>query len=165
MRRSLRSVAMGFLLMTSAGWATAQDGWVTYVAEDYGFSMLMPEGTTFVEKEYGDGWGELFAESDGVKFYGLAKLGEQATPEEIERVGVKLTGIPAQYWKQINEGKNESGWNWYRTVEASNKGVLVLGDYGTGKMGSYLLILVTTVSDYEEYESDYEAWYRSIRLK
>ena len=125
----------------------------------------MPEGTLFVEKEFGGGWAELWAEYEGVKFYALVKLGEQATPEEIERVGVKLTGIPASYWEQINEGWDEAGWNWYRTVEASRDGVLIFGDYGTGRMGSYLLILQTTERDYHEYEADYETWYKSIRLR
>jgi hypothetical protein len=161
----MRKTLVGLVMAALAVQASAQDGWVRYEAEDYGFSMLMPEGTRFVEKEFGDGWAELWAESEGVKFYALTKRGEQATPEEIERVGVKLTGIPADYWEQINEGENEAGWIWYRTVEASRNGVLVLGDYGTGRTGSYLLILQTTESDYAAYESDYETWYKSIRLK
>ena len=119
----------------------------------------------FWEREFGGGWAELWAEYEGVEFYALTKLGEHATPKEIERVGVEITGIPARYWKQINEGRNEAGWIWYRTVEASDGTNLVIGDYGTGRMGSYLLILVTTELDYWEDESDYETGYQSIRLR
>lgn len=92
------------------------------------------------------------------------KRGERATPNELERVGVAVTGIPASGWKQINEGERESGWNWYRTVEASDGRTLALGDYGTGPRGSYLLILVTTERDYVDDEDDYITWYESIRL-
>ncbi len=77
---------------------------------------------------------------------------------------MNLTGIPASKWKTINKGKNEAGWIWYQTVEASSGGKLVVGDYGTGKKGSYLLILVTTEEDYQVHKSDYHTWYDSIRL-
>jgi hypothetical protein len=162
----LRTTAVGLAILFAAslGGAQSGEGWESYVAKDYGFSMLVPEGTRFVEREFAGGWGELWAEHEGVKFYALAKLGEQATPEEIEKVGVQLTGIPNSAWKTINEGENQAGWIWFRTVEASQGGKLILGDYGTGKRGSYLLILETTESDYREYKADYEKWYASIRL-
>ncbi len=61
-------------------------------------------------------------------------------------------------------GENEAGWIWYRTVEATKNGKLILGDYGTGKKGSYLLLLETTDADYDEYKAEYLKWYQSIRL-
>jgi hypothetical protein len=134
------------------------------VDKEYGFTMLMPGGTKYAEKEFPGGWGELWAEHEGVKFYGLAKLGEKATPEEIEKVGVQLTGIPSSSWTTINQGKNQAGWIWYKTVEATKDGKLILGDYGTGPKGSYLLILQTTESDFNEYNADYVKWYQSIQL-
>jgi len=166
MKNMFRVMVIGLAMVAAASAVQAQehDGWVKYESKKYGFSMMMPVGTKFVEREYEGGWGELWADSEGVKLYALAKLGEKATPEEIERVGVKLTGIPSSAWKTINKGENEAGWIWYRTVEASKNGKLILGDYGTGSKGSYLLILQTTEDDYDEYESDYEYWYQSIRL-
>ncbi len=68
MKKFLRSIALGLMIVGSAAIATAEDGWVRYEATDYGFSMLMPEGTKYVEREHGGGWGELYAEYDGVKF-------------------------------------------------------------------------------------------------
>ena len=154
-----------WLIVLAAPMAGAQDqGWGVYRADDYGFSMLMPIGTSYEEREYGGGWAELRAEYDGVKFYALVKLGENATAEEIERLGVDLTGIPDRYWSTIDKGRDENGWVWYRTVEASSQGRLVVGGYGIGRRGSYLLILETTERDYRDYKSDYKDWYNSIHL-
>jgi hypothetical protein len=163
MNNKLRQLSMGLVLMVCAHVALAQ-GWGVYNDDKYGFAMLMPVGTVFAEREFGDGWAELFAEHDGVKFYALTKLGTYASPEEIEALGVKLTGISGNYWKQINSGKGENGWTWFRTVEAGLGERLVFGDYGLGPRGSYLIVVDTTETDYRHYKSDYKEWYRSIRL-
>ena len=73
-----------------------------------------------------------------------------------------MTGVDGRHWKVINEGRNENGWNWFVTVEASVNGQLYFGDYGTGPKGSYLLMLRTTERDNRQHESDYKAWYESI---
>jgi hypothetical protein len=164
MKFALRTLVTAVLLIAAVAALADNPGWSTYRAAEYGFTMLVPEGTKFREKESAGGWGELWAEHDGVKVYALAKLGEWATPEEIEAVGVKLTGIPASAWTQINEGKNQAGWKWYRTVEAIRGGKLIVGDYGTGPKGSYLILLETTESDYEENKAAYKTWYQSIQL-
>lgn len=159
------SLVVFVLAMCVPASVLAQDeGWATYYANEHGFSMLMPVGTQFVETQYGGGWAQLNAEYQGVRFFAMTKLGEYATAAEIEDLGVKLTGIPARYWKQINDGEHEHGWTWFRTVEASNGGKLVVGDYGIGPKGSYLIVLETTESDYRAYRSDYVDWYNSIRL-
>ena len=164
--RTPRELAIALVLVgVLGGVSRGSEAWVQYEAKEYGFSMLIPAGTKLAEKEFGDGWGELWAEYEGVKLYGLAKMGAKATPEEIEKVGVKLTGIPSSSWKEIGKGASKGGWMWYRTVEASNGGKLLIGDYGVGSKASYLLILVTTESDFHENESDYTKWYQSIQLK
>lgn len=164
MKRTLSTTALSLAAILLAGIASAQEGWVKYDAQEYGFSMLIPEGTKLAEREYGGGWGELRAEHEGVKLYALAKLGEWATPEQIEQVGVKLTGIPGSFWTTVSQGENKQGWTWYRTVQARGNGKVIVGDYGTGKRGSYLLILETTEADFKQYEPDYVKWYQSIRL-
>lgn len=126
--------------------------------------MLVPAGTRLVERQQYGGWGELWANDQGVKLFAMIKLGEQASRNEIEKVGVRITGIPGDDWTTIGSGKNVAGFNWYRTVKAVRNGKLLLGDYGTGKMGSYLLVLETTPSDFERYNADYKTWYQSIRL-
>lgn len=162
MNKELAGLMIGVM---AAGVAVAEEGWAKYESKKYGFSMLVPTNTKMVEKEFKGGWGELWAESDGVQLYGLAKLGEQAKAEEIEAVGVMLTGIEASDWKTIDKGANQNGWNWYRTVEAKSGGKLIFGGYGTGKKGSYMLLLQTTEKDYAEYKADYQAWYDSITLE
>jgi len=168
--RSLAKWLAIALLLVSVGSvvASADDddaGWVKYDAKEHGFSMLVPTGTKFTEKEYGGGWGELWAEHEGIKLYGLAKKNEVATADEIEKIGVKLTGIASSSWKTIYQGKNKGGWKWYKTVEASKNGKLVIADYGVGSKSSYLLVLITTEEDYQEYKADYVKWYESIVVK
>jgi hypothetical protein len=164
MKVLLRTIAFGLAVTVAPSLATAKEGWVKYEAKEYGFSMLIPEGTKFAEKSYTGGWNELFAEHDGVRLYALAKLGEKASPEDIEKVGVNLTGIPDSAWKTINKGENQGGWIWYRTVEAEKNGKLVIGDYGAATKGSYLILLETTESDYQENKDDYQTWYHSIQF-
>lgn len=150
------------LTLGSASGATAQ-GWSTYSADDYGFSMLVPEGTTIETKQWKGGWGGLVGESEGVTVIGVAKLGAPESAEDIEAFGVEVTGIPASRWTQIDKGSG-NGWSWYRTVEARDGSKLVFGGYGVGPRGSYLLILVTTPEDFKTYRADYDTWYESIEL-
>lgn len=137
---------------------------VTYRSEDFGLSMLVPEGARFKEMEYGGGWGALYANYQGVQLWAVGKLGAPEKAEDIEAFGVKVTGIPAKYWKTIDKGKNSHGWKWYRTVKASDGKTIVFGGYGVGPRGSYLIILVTGKPDFEENYDDYMKWYKSIRL-
>lgn len=144
--------------------ASAAERWAQYNAPDYGFSMLVPVGTKLIERQQVGGWGELWADHDGVKVFAEIKLGDPASRDEIEKVGVRITGIPGKYWTTIGSGRHVDGFTWYRTVKAVRNGKLYIGDYGTGKMGSYLLVLQTTPHDFAEYNADYRKWYQSIRL-
>jgi len=143
--------------------AAGEDGWETYKANDYGFSMLIPEGAQVKTKEWTDGWGGLYVEHDGVTVFGVAQLGKFASAEDIEKFGVKFTKIPDDAWTEIDKGSG-NGWKWYKTVKAAKGSKLVFGGYGVGPKGSYLLILVTTPADFKEHQADYQKWYKSIRL-
>jgi hypothetical protein len=144
--------------------AIAGDEWESYSSDEYGFSMLIPEGTKPVEKEAGGGWGGLYAKADGVELYGLAKLAVQASPEEIEKFAVKETGIPDDKWTKVDEGKGENGFKWYRVYKAKHAGKIVFGAAGTGPKGSYLIFLRTTESDFNAHKADYESWYESVKV-
>jgi len=161
LRRWTALTLLGVLL---AATAVLADDWSEYRSDEYGFSMKIPAGATFEEKEAADGWGFLHAESEGVEFFALAKLGTQATAEEIEKVGVKISGIDGKHWKVIDKGESRNGWKWWRTVEASDGHTLVFAGYGTGPKGSYLCFLKTTEEDYKAHQAHYKQWYESVKL-
>ena len=165
-KKILSFVFLSFLFLLSL-WSksvVATDDWVKYASPEYGFTMLVPSGTVFEEIEYGYGWGSLLADYDGIKLYAIGKLGEQASAAEIEKYGVKVTGVPYNYWRKIDEGTKSNGWVWYRTVEAHYNDKLLFGGYGVGDRGSYMLVLVTTSNDFENNKADYMKWYNSVQL-
>jgi hypothetical protein len=141
-----------------------EDDWATYKDEHYGFSMLMPAGARFKESEAKDGWGALQASGDGVEFLAIAKLGTEAAAADIEKVGVRVTGVSADHWKEIDKGSG-NGWKWFKTVEASDGKNLLFGGYGVGPKGSYLVLVKTTEADYKEHKADYKEWYDSVKLQ
>lgn len=144
--------------------AAGQDNWVKYQAKEYGFSMQVPPGTKFEEKKFGGGWAGLTAKNGPATLIAVADKGAKASRGDIEKFGVKVTGIPGKGWKQIDQGKNVQGWIWYRTVEATAHNKMTIGVYGVGKTASYLLLLVTTPADYAKNTADYKRWSKSIRL-
>ncbi len=148
-----------------AAQATVASDWKHYEAKSYGFSMLVPSGVAVREREWGGGWGGINAEFEGVRLYGLAKLGAKATDAEIERFAVQTIGIPAGEWTMVDSGANQRGWGRYKTFRAIKGAKLYFGGYGVGPKGNYLLYLETTPADYKEHEGDYNKWYESIRLE
>ena len=160
---ALARLLFGALALVLAQSAFASD-WKHYEAKSYGFSMLVPTGVNVREREWGGGWGGLNAEFEGVKLYGLAKLGAKATDAEIEAFAVRTIGIPAGEWKLVDSGSGR-GWERYKTFRATRGGKLYYGGYGVGPKGNYLLYLETTTADYESHTADYHKWYESIRLE
>jgi hypothetical protein len=159
-RTSTRLIA-GALLCLVAQLASAD--WKLYSDAKYGFAMLIPEGTKMTEKELGGGWGQLWGTSEGVKFYGIAKLGTKESNAEIEKYAVKTIGIPASEWKLVDAGGG-NGFERSKTFEAVRGSKLFFGGYGVGPKGNYLLYLETTVEDYNAHKADYLKWYKSIKV-
>ena len=95
--KSIRVVSQLFCsasLVSLAAVAIAS-GWMEYESKHYGFSMLVPAGTSTKETEWAGGWGGLTAVHEGVKLFGLAKLGARESDDEIEKFAVQTIGIPA----------------------------------------------------------------------
>jgi hypothetical protein len=159
--RVLPRLAAAALLCTAAQFAAAD--WHSWDSPSYGYSMLVPDGTKMTTKELGGGWGQAWGDSDGVKFYGLAKLGAKESDAEIEKYAVKLIGIPASKWKMIDSGSGR-GFERYRTFESVSGNKLYFGGYGVGRQGNYLLYVETTVDDYDAHKADYKKWYDSIKV-
>ncbi len=137
MRAASKLLACALLLGIAQSAAAAE--WRYYEAKNYGVSMLVPAGVTVKEKAWGGGWGELWAESEGVKLRGLAKVGPKETDGDIETFAVRVIGIPANEWKLIDSGKGR-GRERDKTFEAVRGDKLHFGG------------------------SDYTKWYESIRL-
>ena len=148
-------------LMTSTA---ALADWKYYETKEYGFSMLVPVGANLNTKEWGGGWGGMNSTFEGVKFYGLAKLGAKESDADIEKYAVNLIGIPASAWTKTDQGMNVRGWERSYVFKANVGSRLIFGMYGVGKKGNYLLYLDTTPSDYMDHKADYDKWYESIRL-
>jgi hypothetical protein len=157
-------VVLGALAAFLALPAAAQD-WVKYEAPSYGFEMLIPKGVKTAEREYGGGWGGLNATFEGVKLFGLAKLGAGESDAAIEKFAIQTIGIPASAWTEIDKGANKNGWSRYRVFQARSGTKLVFGGYGVGPRGNYLLYLETTPDDFRDHRADYDRWYNSITLR
>ena len=132
MKQQILLCLMALLIAVPGAFSAEAGGWETYKANEYGFSMLIPEGTPMKAKEWAGGWGGLSGEHEGVTVYGVAKLGEPESAKDIEHFGVQLTGIPDEAWTEIDKGKG-NGWQWYRTVKATQGSKLVFGGYGLAR--------------------------------
>ena len=161
---SLIRTLVALLVLAFMQAASASD-WSYYEAKRYGYSMLVPTGVKVKEREWDGGWGGVAAEFEGVKLYGLAKLGERASDVEIEKFALRTIGIPASQWKLIDSGTRQGGWLRYKTFQATVGAKLYFGGYGVGPKGNYLLFLETTPADYNDHKADYLKWYESIRLE
>jgi hypothetical protein len=115
------------------------------------------------EKQLGGGWGQLWGSHEGVKLYGMAKLGAKESNDEIEKFAVTTIGVPAREWKLVDAGAG-NGFERSKTFEAVRGDKLYFGGYGVGKKGNYLLYLETTVADYNAHKAEYQKWYQSIRV-
>ncbi len=145
--------------------AEAKGKWVKYEAPaKYGFSMLVPKGTRFKERSWFE-WGGVHANYWGVLLWGIARLGKYHTVKEIERFGVKVTGIPKAKWTQIHSGKKTNGFKWFKSVHATKGKHLFVAVYGVGPKGSYLLVLRTTLKSWARDKPKYIKWYKSINVK
>lgn len=97
--------------------AFAASGWSTYEAKEYGFRMLVPHGTSWADKELGAGWGVLYSKHDGVELYAVGRLGAPAKQEEIERFGVKATGVAGEHWTHLRTPRGHP--SRYQSVRTS----------------------------------------------
>jgi len=152
------AIMMAFSVPARAG------KWKEAKSDKYGFSMQVPRGTVLAGKEWKGGWGGLYGNFFGVKLWGIAHLGKKHTAKQIETFGLLVTKIPPKKWVKIDEGQNKNGWEWYKTWKAEVGKHVVLGAYGVGPRGSYLLVLKTTRKSFEKDQAAYMRWYSSLTV-
>jgi hypothetical protein len=63
-----------------------------------------------------------------------------------------------------DQGKGANGWKWWRTYRATNDTHVVFAVLGTGRRGSYVIFLKTTIDDYNSGQAAYQKWYESLTL-
>jgi opacity protein-like surface antigen len=138
--------------------------WVVLKDDKYGFAMLMPQGTKTASREWQGGWGGGYAKYGVTEFFGIAKLGVQAAPDDIEAFAIQASGVPGPRWQRVDQGKGMNGWKWWRTYRATDDTHVVFAVLGTGRRGSYCIFLKTTVADYNSGQEAYQRWYESLTL-
>ena len=153
-----------FVAVATTLTAEEENGWSVYRSEEYGFEMLSPTEMELEEEEWEDGWAGFEGEYQGLKLYAIVKT-EEATPEEIEKFGVKISKIGEDHWTLADEGEDdENGWTWYRAYKASHDGKVAYAGLGVGPSGSYLLMLTTSELDDALFAEDYATWYKSLKV-
>jgi hypothetical protein len=159
-----KAVWAGLVLMALGAQLALAAGWVVLKDDKYGFAMLMPQGTRTSSREWKGGWGGGYAKYGVTEFFGIAKLGVQASPNDIESFAIQASGIPGPSWTKVDEGKGMNGWKWYRTYKAQDDTHVVFAVLGTGRRGSYCIFLKTTIADFNQGQAAYEQWYQSLTL-
>ncbi len=147
---------------TTADAKTAQ--WVLYKSDDFGFQMAVPEGTAIADKDFGGGWGGLYAAYGDAEIFGVSKLGAEASYDDIEAFAVNVSEIPADKWTQGPSGSNANGWKDWRTAHVTDGKDTVIAIYGHGPKGNYLLFLKTSNEDLTRNTASYEKWGDNVVL-
>jgi hypothetical protein len=161
--RRLGIFAAAFLVVAAASWA---EGWAVFKSDRFGFAMLVAPGTRWEARDFGDGWGGMHARKGVLEFLGIVKLDSAASAAELERAAVAVTKVPAAAWKRTDQGRNANGWKWWRTYKArlTARDRVLFAVLGTGRRGSYMLLLETSEADFAANEALYQEWYRSLTL-
>jgi hypothetical protein len=161
MRRFVGTIAA----LALAASAQAQ-GWSRFTSDRFGFAMLVAPGTRWEAHDFGSGWGGIRTKTGVVDFVAIVKLGYAARPKELGDAAVMLTRVPQAAWRQVDQGRNAGGWNWWQTYEARNSstGRVLFTVLGTGRRGSYILFMETSQADFVANKSLYDKWYRSLTL-
>jgi hypothetical protein len=162
----MRRLGLASILCVGLAAVALAEGWSVFKSDRFGFAMLVAPGTHWAARDFGQGWGGIHARKGVLEFVAIVKLGYQAPPKELGDSAIALTGVPAAGWRQIDKGRNASGWKWWQTYEARNDAAdrVLFTVLGTGRRGSYILFLGTTQQDFTVHRRLYDQWYRSLSL-
>ena len=138
--------------------------WVFYKSDDYGFQLKLHKGTRFMATDFGEGWEGKTGVFNTIRYLIAVKLGPEETEINIQKSLARTINIPAEQWSNLKEGKNNSGWEWYKVIKASKDETLYIGGYGFGLKGNYIILMKTNNTDFETNEAEYLEWFTSIQL-
>lgn len=162
----MRRFAVLVLLVLGCAASASAQGWSVFKSDRFGFAMLVAPGTQWQARDSGNGWGGIHATKGTLEFSGIVRLGYRGTPRELEEFAVAATRIPGPAWKKVDSGANANGFNWWETFEARNnsRNRVAFAVLGTGRKGSYILVLETSQDDFAAHRDLYNQWYRSLTL-
>ena len=160
--RSNLSCFAGFVFISLLSSVAHAQGWEVFKADKSGFGMLVPKGAQGVAFEK-SGWKGLTWDFGGAKIIGLSRLGTYKS-DLIRKAASDISGIPANLWKKVDEGKGSNGWKWLETYTATDGKGLVFCVLGEGSSASYILYVITTAADYQKNKAAYDAWYKSLTV-
>ena len=152
------------LLPSISSFAFPDVDWVFYKSDDFGFQLRLHKGTRFMETDFGEGWVGKTGVFNTIRYLIAVNTGPQQTEINIQQSLAKIINIPAEQWNKLKEGKNNSGWEWYKVIKALKDETLYLGGYGLGSKGNYIILMKTSNSDFEANETEYLEWFSSIEL-
>ncbi len=165
MKKTFILVFTGMIFLSSmSSFAFLDVDWVFWKSDDYGFQLKLHRGTLFMETDFGEEWEGKTGVFNTIRYLIATKLGLQQTEIHIQESLAKIIDIPAEQWSKLKEGKNNSGWEWYKVFRASKDDTLYLGGYGCGPKGNYIILMKTNNTDFETNEAEYLEWFNSIRL-
>jgi len=142
--------------------ATAGD-WVTITNDDYGVEMTVPSGTRMVAKEFSADFAGVVGRRGEAEFSIVGSEARTPTLEELQDFTIVLTGIPANSWSAVGEGKSENGWKWWNAYAASNDTHALFAVLAEGKKGAVIVLLYTTQDDLQANAADYAKWFKSVK--
>src|SRR5262245_36204648 len=114
--RTARTLFVVLAALLLGGTASAQ-AWKTFRSDRFRFEMLIPPGTTWSAKDFGDGWGRIIAKTGAVTFVAVNRKAYFAQPLELQRYAVRATDIPWTHWKEVDKGRGKNGWTGWKTYE------------------------------------------------
>ena len=158
-------VLFSFATVAQADTATkdSKAAWTNYDAPKFGFKMSVPAKTKMKAKAIGK-WGGFHARIWPAQLWGLAKLDKKHTPGEIAAFGLIVTKTKAKHWKEIAEGKDKQGFEWFKIYKAEAGNHVAIAVTGVGPKGSYILVLKTLKTNYLRFQAAYDRWAASVTV-
>lgn len=157
------AATLAVVLLSSA--RVQANGWHRHRAKRLGFSLLVPNGASIVDRRWPGGWVGLMAAHRRARIFGVALPGKKNTAAQIRALGERISGIEHRHWTVNKTYKAQNGWVWYSVARAASGDKVALAVYGLGRKGSYLMVLVTSKANARRQRIALARWTRLVKLK
>lgn len=160
--RPATCLAATVTLLLGSNAAQAVDEWKEWKNDTYGIKMLVPQKMALAGKKYDSGWGGLFGKIADVEMFVIGKLDTAPTLKEMQDFGIAVSGVPARFWKKIDEGEGKNQWTWHKTYRADGPKRALFAILAQSKKASVIIFLRTTRETLRKNLDAYVTWYKSI---